>query len=104
MTEKAAVDQALEFATGVPDHLVQFAIKGYANGDAWKDILVIYNGSEKGREAMAPGNWIIVANGRRAGVEPLQTARDRIPVEPFSLVIAYSANDAQESLPGAASP
>ncbi len=89
MTEKAAVDRAMEFAAQAPDHLVEYVLKDHANGDRWKTILVLYNGSESGREVAVAGDWIIVANDQRAGVEPLQTARDRIRVQPFSLVIAH---------------
>jgi pullulanase len=90
MTNKVDVDRALEFVTGGPDHLVAYFLKDHANGDSWRRILVIYNGSEQGREVAAAGKWIIVANDQRAGLEPLQTAQDRVRVEPFSLVIAYS--------------
>jgi pullulanase len=90
MTEKAAVDQALVFATHVPDNLVEYVIKNSANGDSWRNILVIYNGSEQGREVKMSGDWIIVVNGQRAGVETLQTVSDQIHVEPFSLLIAHA--------------
>jgi pullulanase len=90
MTEKTAVDQALDFATNVPDNLVAYIIRNNANGDSWKNILVIYNGSDQGRDLTVTGLWIIVANDQRAGVEQLQTTKDRIHVEPFSLVIAHA--------------
>jgi pullulanase len=93
LTEKAAVDQALDFATNVPANLVEYVIRNNANGDSWKNILVIYNGSGEGRDLTVAGNWTIVANDQRAGVEELQASKDRIHVEPFSLVIAH-ADDA----------
>ena len=90
MTEKAAVDQALDFATNVPDNLVAYVIRDHANGDSWRNILVIYNGSARGRDAAVKGNWIIVANDQRAGVEELQSVKDQVHVEPFSLVVAHT--------------
>jgi pullulanase len=90
MTDPAAVDQALEFATKVPDNLIAFVIKNHANGDSWNHILVIYNGCGQGRDLPVTGHWTIVANDQRAGIDELQTAQDRIHVEPFSLVIAHT--------------
>jgi pullulanase len=91
MTEKAAVDQALDFAPNVPDNLVEYVIGNHANGDSWKNILVVYNGSGQGRDLTVSGDWVIVANDKLAGVEPLESAKDKIHVEPFSLVIAHTA-------------
>jgi len=90
MTEKSAVDRALDFARPTSDNLVEYVIRDYANGDSWKNILVIYNGSLQGRDLKISGNWSIVANDQRAGVEELQTTKNRIRVEPFSLVIAHT--------------
>lgn len=90
MTEKTAVDQALEFTTKVPDNVVAYVIRDHANGDPWRNILVIYNGSAQGRDLNVTGDWMVVANGQRAGVETLETARDQVHVEPFSLVVAHT--------------
>ena len=90
MTEKAAVDQALDFATNVPGNLVAYVIRNHANGDSWKNILVIYNGSARSRDVAVTGDWIIVANEQRAGVEELQSVKDKVHVEPFSLVVAHT--------------
>jgi len=93
MTEKARVDQALDFATNGPNNLVEFVIRNNANGDSWKNILVIYNGSGQGRDLTVRGDWIVVANDKQAGLEPLQSAKDKIRVEPFSLVIAHTEGE-----------
>lgn len=90
MTEKAMVDQSLGFATNVPDNLIAYVIKDNANGDSWKNILVIYNGSAQNHDLAVMGDWIIVANDQQAGLEELQSAKDKIPVEPFSLVVAHT--------------
>jgi pullulanase len=90
MTEKSAVDQAFEYMTKVPDNLVAYVIRNNANGDSWKNILVIYNGTAQGRDVAVAGDWIIVANDRRAGVEELQSVKDKVRVEPYSLVVAHT--------------
>jgi pullulanase len=90
MTEKAVVDQALDFVTNVPGNLVEYVIRNNANGDSWKNILVIYNGTGQSRNLIVTGDWVVVANDMRAGVEELQPAKDKIHVKPYSLVIAHT--------------
>jgi len=90
LTERAKVDQALDFATNVPDNVVAYVIRNNANGDSWKNILVLYNGSAQGRDLTVTGDWMIVADDQRAGIEAWRTTKDEIHVEPFSLVIAHA--------------
>jgi pullulanase len=93
MAEKIAVDQALDLATNVPENVIAYVIKDHANGDDWKNILVIYNGTGQPQELKVAGDWSIVANDKQAGIDELQSARDKITVEPFSLVIAHTEGD-----------
>ncbi|MGA2683538.1 MAG: type I pullulanase [Verrucomicrobiota bacterium] len=90
MTDRARVDEALEFAPAVPENLVEYVLKNYANGDDWKTILVIYNGNPEPRDLTVTGDWIIVANDQAAGTETLATAGNKIHVAPFSLVVAHT--------------
>ncbi len=90
MTDKAAVDQALDFATNAPDNVVAYVIRDHANGDSWKNILVVYNGSAQSHDLTIKGDWIVVANDQQAGIEELQSVKDKIRVEPFSLIVAHT--------------
>ena len=90
MTDRDAVERAMEFAKGVPPNLVEYVIKNHANGDSWKTILVIYNGSKEARSLRVTGGWSIVADENRAGVKVLRTSRNSIRVEPFSLIVAFT--------------
>ena len=90
LTDKAAVDQFMDFMTNAPENVVAYVIRNNANGDRWKNILVIYNGAGRGCDLTVPGDWTIVANDRQAGMAALQTCKNKIHVEPFSLVIAHT--------------
>ena len=90
MTDRARVDEALEFATAVPANVVEYVLKNHANGDDWKTILVIYNGNPEPKDLTVTGDWAIVANDQAAGTETLATARNKIHVAPFSLVVAHT--------------
>ena len=89
MTDRAVVDRSLRFLPDMPDKVVAYVLGDNANGDAWKNILVVYNGNRQARDITVPGNWVLVANDRKAGTEPLESASDRIHVEACSLVVAH---------------
>jgi len=93
LTTRTAVDQAMELATNTPENLVEYVIRHHANQDRWGNILVIYNGAGQAREVAVSGDWSIVADDRRAGVEELQRVKDRVLVEPYSLVVAHTEGD-----------
>ncbi len=93
MARQAAVDAGMEFAAGVPGNVVAYVLHDHANGDAWRHILVVYNGTGQAQDLTLPGAWILVANAQQAGVEALQSVKDRIHVEPYSLVIAHTDGD-----------
>lgn len=89
MSEKAAVDRSLQFIPRLPKTTVAYVLRDHANGDIWKDILVIYNGGARPEELEVPGIWTVVANDRQAGLESLGTQRNRIAVAPASLIVAH---------------
>jgi pullulanase len=90
MTDRAAIERAVEFAKGAPENLVEYVIKRHANGDGWRNILVVYNGGKEGRLMPVNGDWSIVADENHAGTDVLRVARNTVPVGPFSLLIAFT--------------
>ena len=93
MGDKEAVDRSLEFIRDVPAQVVAYLLRDHANGDPWKNILVVCNGSRQVQQLTLPGRWSIVANAHAAGTQPLARRNGRIRVEPCSLVIAYTQGD-----------
>ena len=63
MTSTADIQENLEFIdSGIPN-VVAFQLKNHANGDSWKNIIVIYNASKQGQIVDIPfGKWTIVLN------------------------------------------
>ena len=59
------IQQHLKFIDTGDELLVAYQINDHANGDKWKDILVLLNGNliEK-NIALPPGNWIIAVDGK----------------------------------------
>ncbi len=92
MDQAAQVNACMEFVPGLGDHLVAYVLKDHANGDTWRNILVVYNGSGVKRQVAISGTWKVVADARDAGVDDLRTVFGPVSVEPFSLLVAHSAD------------
>jgi pullulanase len=63
MSSTAEIQKNLEFIeTGIPN-VVAFQLKNHANGDSYKNIIVIYNASKQNQIIDIPfGKWTIVLN------------------------------------------
>lgn len=73
-----------------PRRTVVFMIKDHANGDPWKDILVIYNGNVSPQKIKLPeGVWNVVVDEKTAGVETLYTVSGEVVVPPLSAMVMY---------------
>ena len=100
MTTKAEVDahlNVLESADGV----VAYTLGEYANGDEWKNIVVIYNGASEARNIKLPaaGEWNVVVNATAAGTSVLSKATDSVTVDPISMMVLYDEATEDTSIP-----
>jgi pullulanase len=63
MTTTADIQKHLAFLP-TEELFVGYQISGNANGDTWKNILVLLNGSDKARTVNIPkGEWTVVLEG-----------------------------------------
>lgn len=63
MSDAGMVRRNLEFIDA-PSNVVAFRLKNNANGDAWKDIVVILNSNKTTRKVVIPqGSWTAVCQG-----------------------------------------
>lgn len=65
MPSTEMIQKHLKFIeTGIPG-LIAYQINDNANGDSWKNIVVILNGNATGKTVMLPkGNWTLAADGQ----------------------------------------
>ncbi|MDR0645267.1 MAG: type I pullulanase [Treponema sp.] len=73
--------------------VVSFLLKDNANGDSWRDIFVVYNGSEQLQTVALPETaavWFQVVTDKKAGVEPLAEVQGQITVPRFSAAVLYA--------------
>lgn len=78
--------------------VVAFKLGEYANGDHWKNIIVIYNGNSAASDVQLPeGEWNVVVNDKAAGVETLDTISGKAVVAPISIMVLYDQTNASLS-------
>lgn len=70
-------------------NLISYSIKDNANGDTWKEIKLIFNGSDDSKEVKVPkGNWIVVAQDGQLNAEGLGMSKGgKLKVAPRSALI-----------------
>jgi pullulanase len=68
MTSAAEIKKHLSFISA-PEKVIAYSIAGNANGDEWKEIIVIYNSDKKSRRIELPdyGKWNVAVNQEAAG-------------------------------------
>lgn len=71
------------------DGLISYEITGHANGDDWKNILVIYNAREQAVSYPIKGNWQIAVNGDRFDLEAGALVKNNIEVPGISVLVAF---------------
>lgn len=89
MTSAEDVAKNIVFDNVKTPNVVSYSIRNNANGDAWKEIKLIFNGSEKEYTAKLPkGNWTVIAYDGELSPEGLsQSKGGKISVPPTSALI-----------------
>lgn len=77
--------------------VIAFKLNNYANGDRWRNIVVIYNALTASQEVALPtlDEWNIVVDHTSAGVNTIRTVKGRtVNVSGLSMMVLYDqAND-----------
>ena len=92
MSRREDMEGAIEILSA-KNLLVSFMLKGNANGDSWKTIVVAYNGSRKPKTLRLPAGpaWRQVVSDKKAGTETLAviSAGQRVAMPPVSMAVFY---------------
>lgn len=91
MNDPEHIKNSLEFFSYVPQKVVAFMLKDYANGDIWKDILVVYNANKYNVTINIPyGTWHLVTDKFTSGVETIKIiTSDTLEVSSISMSVLY---------------
>lgn len=92
MDQRELVEQHMEVLQS-SGHVVAFALRHHANGDAWNYIVVIYNGSDTEQTISLPAEsdrWHVVVDAHGAGNETrYEVVGHRVTVSRWSMMVLY---------------
>ena len=91
MTSSEDVAKHLVFDKVKTPLLISYSLKDNANGDSWKEIKVIFNGSPEAQTIkIKKGNWTIVAQDGKIDLEGIETFKGgEITIPGTSATILY---------------
>ncbi len=89
MTTTADVARNIVFDKTSRPNLISYSILNHANGDEWKEIKLVFNGSDEAAEVRVPkGDWKVIAEDGRIKADGMGTSRGgRLTVAPVSATI-----------------
>ena len=89
MTTAEAIARHIKFDKTDRDNLISYSIKDNANGDEWKEIKLVFNGSGQPEEVkIAKGDWIVIARDGMINADGMGDFKGgKITVEPTSALI-----------------
>lgn len=90
MPTTAMIQKHLRFTDMNDPLLVAYQLNDHANGDPWKDILVILNGDTVGKQVALPkGSWTIAADGLTVTEKGSKTVSVSLMIPATSAFILY---------------
>lgn len=89
MTTAEQVAKHIVFDRVEGSNLISYSIKDNANGDNWKEIKLVFNGSDETREVkVKKGEWTVIAEDGKLNAQGLGTSKGgKISVAPCSALI-----------------
>lgn len=89
MTTAEEIAKNLVFDEVETPNLISYSLINNANGDAWKEIKLVFNGSTEPQTVKIPkGKWIVVAEDGKINAEGLGTSKGgKLTVAPTSALI-----------------
>ena len=82
------VNRHLHFMQTAPG-MVGFYIKDYANGDSWKNIMVIYNANGWAARVDLPGEWRVAAAGKKIDLTGEKQVNGFVEAPPVSMMVLF---------------
>lgn len=90
MTKASDITKHLTVLANTPRNTAVFQLKGHANKDKWKNILVIYNPNSGSVKLKIPkGTWTIVATTGKVGEKSLGHAKGTVNVPALTAMILH---------------
>jgi pullulanase len=93
MMSKEMIQKHLEFTETIDDNVIFYKLKDNANGDAWKEIIVLLNGSDLNKTINLPkGNYSLVADGQKVDESGIRSYKNGVITIPAYTAFILKAN------------
>ena len=93
MTTTKMIQDHLKFLDTNDPLLLSYQINNNANGDSWKDILVVLNGDKTDKEVELPeGNWILAVDGFNVEENGIKKTSAKVIVPATTAFVLYKLN------------
>ena len=92
MPSTKMIQSNLKFFDTGDQNIIGYQISGNANGDKWKNILVILNGNTSDKKVkLPPGNWTVAVDGNIVNERSiLKVTGAELPVSATSAYVLYA--------------
>jgi pullulanase len=94
MTTTEMLKKHIQFLDTEQEKVVSYTISDHANGDDWKNILLIFNGNTSPRTVSIPeGDWALALNAEEINLEGIRKVNGTsVQVEASSALILFQKN------------
>jgi pullulanase len=90
MTSTKMIQDHLQFIDTPDELFIAYKISDHANGDQWKEIMVLLNGDKTNKNfSLPPGNWTLVADGQTINEKGLKQLSSEIIIPATSGFVLY---------------
>ena len=85
------IQQHLQFIETEDPLFIAYQISNNANGDKWKNIIVLLNGDKTNKEISLPkGKWKLAVDGNTINKKGIQTLQSTVTVPATTAYVLYS--------------
>ena len=90
MPSTKMIQEHLKFIDNNDPLLLAYTITDHANGDEWKDILVIFNSNKTEKEfALPKGDWTVALDGNTVNEAGIKQVNKKMIVPAISAMVLY---------------
>jgi len=84
------IQKHLTFLEIEENGLIGYTIKDHANGDRWKEILVVFNGSQESKELDLPeGSWTVALEDFVINEDGIRKVSERLEINASSAIVLF---------------
>ncbi len=85
------IQQHLKFMDTKDSSLIVYQLQNNANGDNWKDILIVLNGDMTDKTVdLPPGNWILVSDGNGVNEKGIEKLSSKLKIPATTAFILHN--------------